>query len=157
MELVRRAALWRVPLSVREVITSMGRQPLGAIVVAFGLCLSLAPAGCAREAAQSKEDQLTVGKVQGEIKVGMPASRVAEILGSPNIVTTDEKRREVWVYDKVSTDRVDTSGSAYGTLIILGGSRQERSSSQRQRTLTIIIKYDDDRKVRDFSYNFTQF
>jgi outer membrane protein assembly factor BamE (lipoprotein component of BamABCDE complex) len=128
-----------------------------AIVVALGLCLSVALPGCAREAAQSKEDQLTVGKVQGEIKVGMPASRVAEILGSPNIVTTDEKRREVWIYDKVSTDRVDTSGSAYGTLIILGGSRQESSSSQRQRTLTIIIKYDEDNKVRDFAYNFTQF
>lgn len=136
----------------------MPRQRMRAIALALGLCLPVALAGgCAREAAPGKEDQLSVGKVQAEIKVGMPASRVAEILGSPNIVTTDEKRREVWIYDKVSTDRVDTRGSAYGTLIILGGSRQESSSSQRQRTLTIIIKYDDDRKVRDFAYNFTQF
>ena len=127
-------------------------------VIAVGLCLSVALTGCAREASQAPpEDRLTVGKVQGEIKVGMPASRVAEILGSPNIVSTDEKRREVWIYDKVSSDRVDTSGSAYGTLIILGGSRRESSSSQRQRTLTIIIKYDEDKKVRDFAYNYTQF
>ena len=54
---------------------------------------------------------LTVGKVQGEIKMGMPASDVAAILGSPNIVTTDEKRREVWIYDKVSSNRVDTRNS----------------------------------------------
>jgi outer membrane protein assembly factor BamE (lipoprotein component of BamABCDE complex) len=54
---------------------------------------------------------LTVGKVQGEIKEGMPASDVAAILGSPNIVTTDEKRREVWIYDKVSSNRVDTRKS----------------------------------------------
>jgi outer membrane protein assembly factor BamE (lipoprotein component of BamABCDE complex) len=135
-----------------------GGDSMRAILIVVGLCLSVALTGCAREAAQAPpEDRLTVGKVQGEIKVGMPASRVAEILGSPNIVSTDEKRREVWIYDKVSTDRVDTSGSAYGTLIILGGSRRESSSSQRQRTLTIIIKYDEDKKVRDFAYNYTQF
>jgi len=114
--------------------------------------------GCGSDKpAEIKEDRLTVGKVQGEIKVGMPASQVAEILGSPNIVTTDEKRREVWMYDKVSTDRVDTSSSSFGTLIILGSNSRDSSSSQRQRTLTIIIKYDEDKKVRDFAYNYTQF
>jgi outer membrane protein assembly factor BamE (lipoprotein component of BamABCDE complex) len=125
--------------------------------IALGLCLSVVAAGCSSEKAEIKEDRLTVGKVQGEIKVGMPASQVAEILGSPNIVTTDEKRREVWMYDKVSTDRVDTSSSSYGTLIILGASSRDSSSSQRQRTLTIIIKYDEEKKVRDFAYNYTQF
>lgn len=125
--------------------------------IALGLCLSVIIAGCGGGKAEIKEDRLTVGKVQGEIKVGMPASQVAEILGSPNIVTTDEKRREVWMYDKVSTDRVDTSSGSYGTLIILGASSRDSSSSQRQRTLTIIIKYDEEKKVRDFAYNYTQF
>ena len=81
--------------------------------IALGLCLSVAVAGCSSDKAEIKEDRLTVGKVQGEIKVGMAASQVAELLGSPNIVTTDEKRREVWMYDKVSTDRVDTSNSSF--------------------------------------------
>jgi outer membrane protein assembly factor BamE (lipoprotein component of BamABCDE complex) len=125
--------------------------------VTLWLCLSVAAAGCGSEKAEIKEDRITVGKVQGEIKVGMPASQVAEILGSPNIVTTDEKRREVWIYDKVSTDRVDTSSSAFGTLIILGANSRDSSSSQRQRTLTIIIKYDEEKKIRDFAYNYTQF
>ena len=100
---------------------------------------------------------LTVGTVQKSIKIGMPASDVAAILGSPNIVTTDENRREVWIYDKVSSNRVDTANSRYGTLIILGGSTSQNESSSTQKTLTIIIKYDEDKKVRDFSYNFTQF
>lgn len=121
------------------------------------LCLLMATAGCGGGKAEIKEDRLTVGKVQGEIKVGMPASQVAELLGSPNIVTTDEKRREVWIYDKVSTDRVDTAGSSYASIIILGTRSSESSSSQRQRTLTIIIKYDEEKKVRDFAYNYTQF
>ncbi|MEX5214182.1 MAG: hypothetical protein NW703_08450 [Nitrospiraceae bacterium] len=129
--------------------------------VVLGWCLSIgllaAWAGCSSERAEIKEDRLTVGKVQGEIKVGISAAEVAQILGSPNIVTTDDKRREVWIYDKVSTDRVDTSRSSFAGLIILGTSAQDSSSSQRQRTLTIIIKYDEEKKVRDFAYNATQF
>lgn len=129
--------------------------------IVLGWCLSVGLfgglAGCGSDRAEIKEDRLTVGKVQGEIKVGMSAAQVAELLGSPNIVTTDDKRREVWIYDKVSTDRVDTRSSSFASLIILGTSSQDSSSSQRQRTLTIIIKYDEDKKVRDFAYNATQF
>ena len=121
------------------------------------LALCLAAVGCGGGKAEIKEDRLTIGKVQGEIKVGMPASQVAELLGSPNIVTTDENRREVWIYDKVSTDRVDTASSSFGGIIILGATSRDSSSSQRQRTLTIIIKYDEEKKVRDFAYNSTQF
>ena len=102
-------------------------------------------------------NNLTVGKVQGEIKIGMPASDVAAILGSPNIVTTDEQRREVWIYDKVSSNRVDTANSVYGTILILGGSGSQEQSTTTQKTLTIIIKYDEQKMVRDFAYNFTQF
>jgi len=125
--------------------------------MAMGLCLAVGAAGCGGGTAEIKEDRLTVGKVQGEVKVGMSASQVVELLGSPNIVTTDEKRREVWVYDKVSTDRVDTASSSFAGIIILGAASRDSSSSQRQRTLTIIIKYDEDKKIRDFAYNYTQF
>lgn len=117
----------------------------------------LAPGACTNRPAPQAADQLTVGKVQGEIKVGMDAASVAQILGSPNIVTTDEQRREVWIYDKVSSDRVDTSSSIAGGIIILGGGKSSRSSSSTQRTLTIIIKYDEAKKVRDFAYNYSQF
>ena len=100
---------------------------------------------------------LTVGTVQGEIKIGMPASDVVAILGSPNIVTTDEQRREVWVYDKISSNRVDTSNSIGGTIIIFGGESKQKESTTTQKTLTIIIKFDEEKKVRDFAYNYTQF
>jgi outer membrane protein assembly factor BamE (lipoprotein component of BamABCDE complex) len=121
------------------------------------LALSLALVGCASPPPPQEADKLTVGKVQGEIKVGMDAASVAQVLGSPNIVTTDEKRREVWIYDKISSDRVDTSSSIGGTIIIFGGSKGSSSSSSTQRTLTIIIKFDEEKKVRDFAYNYSQF
>ncbi|MDR0933534.1 MAG: hypothetical protein LBM56_00375, partial [Burkholderiaceae bacterium] len=49
-------------------------------------------------------DRVTVGAVQKEIRIGMSGAEVAAALGSPNIVTTDEERREVWIYDKIATD-----------------------------------------------------
>ena len=134
-----------------------GRRPLRALALLAAALLLTGSAACRTPAAQPDADELTVGTVQREIKTGMSAAEVAEALGTPNIVTTDEERREVWIYDRVSSDRVSTSSSGYGTLIILGGERASRSSSQRQRTMTIIIKFDHDKKVRDFSYNYTQF
>jgi outer membrane protein assembly factor BamE (lipoprotein component of BamABCDE complex) len=134
------------------------------IRIALGLSLSLALlfawTGCRswpRQTLDSDGEDLTVGRVQREITVGMDAASVAEILGSPNIVTTDAERREVWVYDKVSSDRVDTSRRDHATLIIIGTRSKGSSSSTRQRTLTIIIKFDEQDLVRDFAYNYTQF
>jgi ABC-type Fe3+-hydroxamate transport system substrate-binding protein len=69
----------------------------------------------------NSSDRVTVGTVQREIRIGMSAADVIGILGSPNIVTTDEERREVWVYDKIATDRVYSSSSGGVNALILGG------------------------------------
>lgn len=117
-------------------------------------------------------DRLTVGTVQREIRTGMSGAEVAEVLGSPNIVSTDEEGREVWIYDKISTDRVYSSSSGGISALILGGaggsgfvggagsagySSGSGAVSTSQRTLTIIIKFDKDRKVRDFAYHSSSF
>ena len=65
-------------------------------------------------------DRLTVGNVQREIHKGMSGSEVAEALGSPNVVSTDEAGREVWVYDKFATDVV-ASGSSWSIFGLGGG------------------------------------
>jgi outer membrane protein assembly factor BamE (lipoprotein component of BamABCDE complex) len=96
--------------------------------------------------------KMTVGDVQREIYVGMSGSDVVSVLGSPNIVTTDEKRRETWVYDKMASIRAySTSPGKW----LIGGEAGATSSSQK--TLTIIIKFDDDKKVRDFAYHSSSF
>jgi outer membrane protein assembly factor BamE (lipoprotein component of BamABCDE complex) len=123
---------------------------LFAWVALLSACSSLPPDN-------APEDRVTVGTVQREIKVGQSGADVIQILGSPNIVTTDEKRREVWVYDKISTEHMEASRSSYGTLILVGGSSKDAKSSTRQRTLTIVIKFDEQKMVRDFAYNYTQF
>jgi len=105
----------------------------------------------------TQEREMTVGIVQREIKVGMSQADVATALGSPNIVSTDEQSREVWIYDKISTDRVQSESSGYATLILLGYRGSAGASSTTQRTLTIIIKFDQDKKVRDFAYHSSKF
>jgi len=109
------------------------------------------------EVQNDETDRLTVGTVQKEIKVGMPASDVAKALGSPNIVTTDEERREVWIYDKIATEKVISQDSGFSWIVILGSSGTRGASSTSQRTLTIIVKFDKDQKVRDFSYHSSRF
>ncbi len=99
-------------------------------------------------------DRLTVGTVQREVSVGMTSAQVAEVLGSPNVVSTDEERREVWIYDKIATDVV-YSDSGAGLKFLTPGSAGAASKSQR--TLTVIIKFDNDGKVRDFAYHTSRF
>ena len=111
-----------------------------------------------RQAVQDNaSDRITVGKVQREITLGMPSADVVQILGSPNVVTTDDERREVWVYDKISTDVTYSNSEQYGTLLIIGATANSGANSTSQRTLTIIIKFDKDNKVRDFAYHTSRF
>jgi hypothetical protein len=137
--------------------------------------IALTCAGC-MSAGQHRADvrddateRLTVGTVQREIRVGMPGAEVAQVLGSPNVVTTDDERREVWVYDKVATETVHSSSSGGVAALILAGSgdvgggaagglsRNAGATSRTQRTLTIVIRMDGDGRVRDFSYRASQF
>ncbi len=117
-------------------------------------------AGCASASYQRKDvqddsgDKVTVGTVQKEIKKGMSGAEVAAALGSPNIVSTDEQGREVWIYDKIATDRVYSKSDA-GIGFLTSGS--SGASSTSQRTLTVIIKYDQDKRVREFAYHQTKF
>ena len=141
-----------------------------AIGLAAVLVSGCQTAGEHRAAVQDDSgDRLTVGRVQKEIRVGMSGADVAQVLGSPNIVTTDEQRREVWVYDKVATDRAySTSSGGIGVLVLLfggsggalggaGGSGAAGASSSSQRTLTVIVKFDKDSRVRDFAYHTSRF
>jgi len=110
-------------------------------------------------------DRVTVGTVQKEIRIGMSAADVAIVLGSPNIVTTDDERQETWIYDKISSDVTYSRSSGTIVGLIFGGSgggagvgsTSAGSTSSSQRTLTVVIKFDGDNFVRDFSYHTSRF
>ena len=106
-------------------------------------------------AAKGEGDNLSIGKVQKEIRVGMSSADVIGVLGSPNMVTTDDKRREVWVYDKVSTEGM--ASTSKGTGFLWFPADRNVAVSRTQKTLTIVIKFDEKGLVRDFAYNTSKF
>lgn len=121
------------------------------ILIATGITM-LSGCSASYHAAETQKslqgDKVTVGTVQKEIKNGMSGAEVAAALGSPNIVSTDEMGREVWIYDKISSAKVYSSG---GLFIDTG------ASATSQQTLTIIIKFDENRRVREFAYHTSRF
>jgi len=134
-------------------------------VLLIGTIFALAGCTTGQHYNPHTDETLTVGKVQKEIRIGMAGGQVAAVLGSPNIVSTDENRNEVWIYDKISTQYVRADVSA-GILAIGGGSDilagtglsgSQSSGASSQRTLTIVIKFDGDGMVRDFAYHTSRF
>lgn len=120
-------------------------------------------AGCASVPSDGGGN-LTAGSVQRHVYIGMSGAEVAEALGSPNIVTTDEHRNETWIYDKISTQvRESETRGATGTLrflevwgpILVATKTNNKTSSQR--TLTVVIKFDERDQVRDFAYHTSRF
>ena len=142
---------------------SIGRS-LGVVVVAMTIAACSATQHRA-EVQDDSVDRVTVGTVQREITTGMPSSDVAAILGAPNIVSTDAERREVWIWDKISTDVAYSRSSGVIAGLIVGGdgggaaagTKSAGASSASQRTLTVIVKFDDAGLVRDFSYRTSRF
>lgn len=127
--------------------------------IIFALAIATIPfiSSCSTTDYGLQEEQMTVAKAQKEIKVGMSSSAVVEVLGSPNMVTTDAEQRETWVYDKVSTN-VQSSSSRNGVwLLLFAAGNHERQTSSNQRTLTIIIKFDKNGFVRDVAYRTSSF
>lgn len=119
------------------------------------------------------EQRLTIGTVQAGLRKGMSGGEVATVMGSPNIVSTDANGNEVWIYDRISTEsNYSSSSSSVGGGVgagapvgvgILGGifggsaSQSAGASSTSQKTMTVIVKFDDKRMVRDIAYHTSRF
>jgi outer membrane protein assembly factor BamE (lipoprotein component of BamABCDE complex) len=102
---------------------------------------------CASNTPTNSND-LTLGTVQSKIYKGQSQSAVMDVLGSPNIVTKDTQGREEWTYDRISTEK--NSGSEGFWFLLFG--KSNASSSSSSKSLTVIIKFDENKNVLDFTY-----
>jgi len=144
------------------------------VCIVTSLLVGCAGAQYHRDAVSAdRKSAITVGQVQREVRVGMSGAEVAEVLGSPNVVTTDEDRQETWIYDKISTERAYSADNGGIATLILGGaaigsggvgggllpsySGSSGAASTTQKTLTVIIKFDGSKRVRDFAYHSSVF
>ena len=143
----------------------MQRAAVPSLLAAAVLLIGCTAAQHKASVQDQTNDRLTVGVVQKEIRIGMSGADVAAVLGSPNVVSTDDERREVWIYDKIATDRVYSNSTAGVLGLIFGGEAggggggvvSAGADSTSQRTLTVIVKFDADGKVRDFAYHTSRF
>jgi outer membrane protein assembly factor BamE (lipoprotein component of BamABCDE complex) len=148
-------------------------------VFAFLLGIISISLGCAtaadhqRSLGSATEREMTLGVVQKEIRVGMSQADVATALGSPNIVTKDSEGKETWIYDKIATEASYSKGSGGvsgsigaagipGSVLLLGGvgggySREAGAYGSTQKTLTVVIKYDEGGLVESFTYHTSKF
>lgn len=134
-----------------------------------------------QELGSTNERKMTLGVVQSSIREGMSQADVAAALGSPNIVTQDIDGNDTWIYDKISTETSQSGSSqgqsssvgagigggailgAVGVLGGIGGSSSQRASSsagaqsQTQRTLTVVIKFNEKRLVSSVKYQTSSF
>lgn len=120
-----------------------------------------------------QQQQMTLGLVQRDIKIGTSQADVAIILGSPNIVTQDADDNETWIYDKVSSVTSYNSsgfgvgiggggggfgGSGFGGgLLNVGHNKQKGAVQSVQKTLTIVLKFDNNHNVSKITYHMSSF
>lgn len=134
------------------------RISVATMVLSLMGCVSASDHARDVAAASDPNNRMTLGSVQRQIRVGMSGAEVATALGSPNMVTTDGRRRETWVYDKLSTETVYSSQvGGVNALFIAGVSGRTGAAQTTQRTLTVIIQFDERGTVRDFSYRSSSF
>ena len=116
-----------------------------------GLSLGLMPVlflagwalvGCAP---QSATERLTLGTVQATLHEGLSQAEVQAALGAPNIISRDSSGREVWTYDKVSKQ-------ATSRYLLFWA-----STEATQRTLTVLITFDKNGRVLEYSYHSMEF
>jgi len=119
------------------------------------------------------EQQMTLGIVQRDIKIGTSQTDVASIMGSPNIVTQDADGKETWIYDKVSSITsynssgfgigIGGGGGGWGShggglgLANVGYNTNGGTVQSVQKTLTVVLKFDDNHNVSSLSYHMSTF
>ena len=112
--------------------------------------------GCAgREANQTTQNSnLTAGMAKQKITKGVTTqNELLEVFGAPNIITKNKSGNEVWTYDKISSDKSFEDG--YWNVVVGGASGGQ--SSTTTKTFTLMIEFDTNGIVKDFSYRSSSF
>lgn len=96
------------------------------------------------------ESNLTFGVVKSKvIKEETTQEEILRLFGSPNIVTKNKSNNEVWSYNKMSA--IDKGGQTS----FLSGSKGSSSSSTE--SFDLIVTFDSDDVVKDYSVVSTRY
>jgi outer membrane protein assembly factor BamE (lipoprotein component of BamABCDE complex) len=128
--------------------------------IASAILASLVLAGCMGNSkpVSDRNSQLTQGNVQLSLRVGSTSkAEVLEKFGSPNITTRDGSGKEVWTYQRSAQVSESSSQSGYWTILLAGQSGKNSGFQSSSRMITLIIKFDSNDVVSDFSSRTSNF
>jgi len=123
-------------------------------VLLMGILLS----ACAtQQPQQPANNPFTPGKVSLTLRKGVTTkAEVSEAFGAPNIVTQNNGI-STWIYQKNAQVSQSSSKGVFGTILLLSAGENSAQSSQSSRTMTLIIKFNQQDKVIDFKSMTTSF
>lgn len=106
----------------------------------------------------NRNSALTQGNVQMNLKVGETTKeQVLNVFGAPNITTRDASGSEVWSFQRHARVSQSNSSSNFWTVLLVGGGSSASGFSETNRTMTMIIKFDDKDVVSDFRTRSSDF
>ena len=116
--------------------------------------------GCSN-APRETTSKLTLGLAQSTVTKGANQSEIIKVLGAPNIISKDKSGNETWTYDRISRDAQSNSraGAGFGALFgwVFAGGSSSSSSNMSNKSLTVIITFDDNKNVIDYAYQSLEF
>ena len=116
--------------------------------------------GCSN-APKETTSKLTLGLVQSVVTKGANQTEIAKVLGAPNESSKDKQGNETWIYARNSREAQSgsSSGVGFGALFgwIFAGGKSSASSSTSNKSLTVIITFDDNKSVIDYAYQNLDF
>ena len=124
----------------------------------IGLFFIVILISCCSYPVHDMKNPFTHGNVQLSIKKGETTqAEILEKFGPPNVATIDGSGKEVWVYQKNATVSNSSQNNTYWTLILLSGTGVSSGTEQSSRTMTLILKFDKNKRVADFNSMTTSF
>jgi outer membrane protein assembly factor BamE (lipoprotein component of BamABCDE complex) len=90
------------------------------------------------------------------VVLGMGTTNIAAVLGSPSIIADHENDETTWTYDSISSDvSYARNGNAIVGVIFdrsFDNSIAREADYSLQPTMTVVIRFNQYDRVRDFSY-----
>ncbi|MCF7791792.1 MAG: hypothetical protein K9L78_04655 [Victivallales bacterium] len=125
----------------------------------FSLFLLLLLCGCnSSEYGSKKNSPFTQGNVQLTLKKNKTTqAEVLDKFGPPNVMTIDSDGNEVWTYQKNAMVTHSKKSGFYGSVILAGGESGAAGFEQTVRSMTLIIKFNEEKKVVGFKSMSTSF
>ncbi len=128
-------------------------------VLAVSFLCSVFLAGCTTlQPVSDRNSQLTQGNVQLTVQVGETTkAEILESFGAPNVTTRDGSGKEVWTYQRSAQATQSASKSGSWTVLLAGYSSRSSGFESSSRMITLIIKFDANDIVADFSSRTSNF